>query len=73
MDVRDENGRRMSRVDNLHWQQALRDYLLSGDAVIIIRAKDAEISASTWDAITGGGILAADGAHVVYRVESGRH
>ena len=73
MDVRDENGRRMSRVDNLHWQQALRDYLLSGDAVIIIRAKDAGISASTWDAIIGGGILAADGAHVVYRVESGRH
>ena len=41
--------------------------------MIVIRAKDAGMSASTWDAIVAGGILAADGAHVIYRVEGGRN
>ena len=73
MNVRGEDGRRVSRVANLRWQQALRDYLLSGDAVIIMRAKDVGIGPSTWEAIVGGGILATDGTHVVYRVDRHRH
>ena len=78
MVVRGQDGRRVSRIANPRWQRALRDYLLSGDAVIIVRAKDVGISPPTWDAILGGGILAADGAHVIYRgtsdgLSSGRH
>ena len=69
MRVRGQDGRRVPRTDNPRWQRALRDYLLSGDAVIIIRAKDAGIGSTTWDAILGGGILATDGVHVIYRVE----
>ena len=72
MNVRGENGRRLSRSANPRWQQALRDYLLSGDAVIIVRAEDAGIGPSTWHAIIGGGILAADGPYFIFRVESGR-
>ena len=42
--------------------------------MIIIRAKEAGMSASTWDAIVGRGILVTDGVHVIYRVvESGRN
>lgn len=67
MDVRDEDGRRVPRVANPRWQQALREYLLSGDAAIIIRARDAGISPATADAIAAGGVLAADSAHVIYR------
>ncbi|MCA1674257.1 MAG: hypothetical protein LC799_19395, partial [Actinobacteria bacterium] len=69
MNVRGQDGRRVSRIANPRWQRALRDYLLSGDAVIIMRAKDVGISPATWDAIVGGGVLATDGAYVVYRVE----
>ena len=68
MTVRGQDGRRVPRTDNPRGQRALRDYLLSGDAVIIMRAKDVGISAATWEAIRGGGILATDGAHVIYRV-----
>ena len=70
MNVRGPDGRRVSRIANPRWQRALRDYLLSGDAVIIIRAKDVGISPATWDAILGGGIIARDGAHVIYRVQA---
>ena len=69
MNVRGEDGRRVSRVANPRWQQALRAYLLSGDAVIILRANDVGLSPSTWDAILGGGILATDGTHVVHKVD----
>ena len=72
MAVRDQDGRRVPRMDNARWQRALREYLLSGDAVIIMRAKDAGISPGTWDAIVGGGILATDGMHVVYGVQARR-
>ncbi|MDQ4071094.1 MAG: hypothetical protein M3203_16735, partial [Actinomycetota bacterium] len=67
MNVRGQDGRRLSRTANPRWQPALRDYLLSGDAVIIMRARDVGISPATWEAIVAGGILATDGAHVVYR------
>ena len=66
MDVRGEDGRRVARMANARWQRALRDYLLSGDAVIIMRARDAGISAATWDEIVAGGILTTDGARVIY-------
>lgn len=72
MKARDQDGRRVSRLENPLWQEVLRDYLLSGDAVIIMRAKDVGISPGTWDAVLAGGILASDGAHVIYRVQ-GRH
>ena len=72
MDVRGQDGRRLSRITNPRWQGALRDYLLSGDAVIIMRARDAGISPTTWDAILGGGVLATDGTHVIYRVQDRR-
>jgi alpha-1,2-mannosyltransferase len=72
MNVRDQEGKRVSRIDNARWQQALRDYLLAGDAVIIMRAKDAGISLTTWDAILGDGILATDGTHVIYAVKGER-
>ena len=51
-----------------HWQRALRDYLLSGDAVIIRRATDSGMSPRTWEAIRSGGVLAAQDGQVVYRV-----
>jgi alpha-1,2-mannosyltransferase len=70
MAVRGPDGRRVPRMANPRWQRALRDYLLSGDAVIIIRAKDAGVSPTTWEAILEGGVLATDGAHVIYRVEA---
>jgi alpha-1,2-mannosyltransferase len=73
MNVRGLDGRRVSRTANPRWQQALRDYLLSGDAVIIMRAKDVGISPITWDAILGGGMLATDGTHVIYGVERSRN
>ena len=72
MRVRGEDGRRLPRLANPRWQQALRTYLLSGDAVIIMRANDVGISPSTWEAIVGGGILVTDGAHFIYRTGSGR-
>jgi hypothetical protein len=72
MNVRGRDGKQVPRIDNPRWQRALRDYLLSGDAVIIMRAKDAGISSTTWEAIRGGGILATDGAHFIYRVEDHR-
>ncbi len=40
--------------------------------MIVIRAKDVGISPTTWDAILEGGILATDGAHVIYRVQGRR-
>jgi hypothetical protein len=68
MDVRGDDGRRVSRAANPRWQRVLRNYLLSGDALIMIRADTAGVSAATWDAIRRGGTLASDGTHVVYRV-----
>ena len=72
MNVRDQDGRRVSRVDNPRWQSALRDYLLSGDAVIMMRPEAVGINPTTWDAVHGGGILGTDGTHVIYRVRGQR-
>jgi hypothetical protein len=68
MAVRRPDGERVPRDANLVWQRALRDYLLSGDAVIIRRATDTGMSPGTWEAIRGGGVLAAQDGQVVYRV-----
>jgi alpha-1,2-mannosyltransferase len=68
MAVRRPDGQRVPRDANLVWQRALRDYLLSGDAVIIRRATDSGMSPGTWEAIRGGGVLAAQDGQVVYRV-----
>jgi len=66
MNVVGQDGRPVPRLDNPRWQRALRAYLLSGDAVIIMRAKDAGIGSATWDAIRGGDVLARDGTRVIY-------
>jgi alpha-1,2-mannosyltransferase len=68
MAVRRPDGQRIPRDANLVWQRALRDYLLSGDAIIIRRATDTGMSPGTWEAIRGGGVLAAQDGQVVYRV-----
>jgi alpha-1,2-mannosyltransferase len=72
MAVRAQDGRPLPRASNPRWQQDLRDYLLSGDAVIISRSKDAGISPATWQAIVSGGVLATDGAHTIYSVDAHR-
>jgi hypothetical protein len=68
MAVRRPDGQRVPRDANLVWQRALRDYLLSGDAIIIRRATDTGMSPDTWEAIRVGGVLAAQDGQVVYRV-----
>ncbi len=70
MDVRTRDGERVPRVANPQWQRALRDYLRSGEAVIVARPKDAGISPATWDAIRSGGVLATAGPTTVYGVTS---
>jgi hypothetical protein len=68
MSVAGPDGRLLSRPANPRWQGALRDYLLSGDAVIVTRANDEGLSPTTWDAIRAGGILARDETHIIYAV-----
>jgi hypothetical protein len=68
MAVRGLDGRRLSRSANPRWQQAVRDYLLSGDAVILLRANDAGISPATQAAIESGEVLGRDRTHVIYSV-----
>jgi hypothetical protein len=68
MTVHGPDGRPLPRVENGRWQQALADYLRSGQAVIVARAKDAGISGTTFNAIRGGGVLAAAGSDVIYAV-----
>jgi hypothetical protein len=55
------------RRANARWQADLRAYLLSGDAVIIIRADGTGLSRATTAAIRRGGVLAAAGGYVIYR------
>jgi alpha-1,2-mannosyltransferase len=68
MSVGGPDGRLLTRPANPRWQGALRDYLLSGDAVIVTRANEEGLSPTTWDAIRAGGILARDGTHIIYAV-----
>ena len=55
------------RRANARWQADLRAYLLSGDAVIIVRAAGTGLSAATTAAVRQGGVLASAGGHAVYR------
>ncbi|HEX8092463.1 hypothetical protein [Jatrophihabitans sp.] len=55
------------RKANAKWQADLRAYLLSGDAVIVIRAAGTGLSPATTAAVQQGGVLAAAGGHAVYR------
>ena len=71
MDVRGLDGEAVPRLANPRWQREVRDYLLSGDAVILVRARDAGIGPATWEAIRAGGVLGSDGRHTVYRVARG--
>jgi hypothetical protein len=57
----------ISRRANARWQASLRAYLLSGDAVIVVRADGSGLSSATAAAIRQGGVLAAVDGHVVYR------
>jgi alpha-1,2-mannosyltransferase len=70
MRVRRPDGQRVPRAANRRWQRALRNYLLSGEAVIIRRAKTTGMSSSTWEEIRRGGVLASEDEHAVYRVRS---
>ena len=55
------------RRANAKWQADLRAYLLSGDAVIVIRPTGTGLSPATAAAIRQGGVLVAVGGHAVYR------
>ncbi len=68
MRVRRPDGQRVPREANLRWQRALRNYLLSGEAVIIRHSTASGMSRRTWDEIRSGGVLASEDGHVVYRV-----
>jgi alpha-1,2-mannosyltransferase len=59
------------RRANATWQADLRAYLLSGDAVIIIRADGTGLSRATTAAIRQGGVLAAAGGQAIYRTPRG--
>ena len=68
MSLRGRGGSRVARAANTKWQRAVRDYLLSGNAVVVLRPRDAGISPSTLGDIAAGGVLATDGVHTIYRV-----
>jgi hypothetical protein len=55
------------RRANARWQTDVRGYLLSGTAVIVIRADGTGLSAATAAAIRRGGVLAAAGGYAIYR------
>ena len=61
----------ITRRANRKWQADVRAYLLSGDAVIIIRPDGTGLSAATAAAIRQGGVLASADGHVVYRTSHG--
>ncbi|MGI8761406.1 MAG: glycosyltransferase 87 family protein [Jatrophihabitantaceae bacterium] len=63
----DAAGVPVGRPENQKWQRDLRAYLLSGNAVIIIRADGTGPSAATWATVRRGGVLAAADGYVVYR------
>ncbi len=61
------NGSSVPRAANVKWQRDLRAYLLSGQAVIIVRAEGTGLSRSTQAAVQAGGVLASAAGVVVYR------
>jgi alpha-1,2-mannosyltransferase len=55
------------RRANAKWQRDVGDYLLSGDAVIIIRADGTGLSTATAAGLRRGGVLASAGGYRIYR------
>lgn len=65
-------GHRVSRKGNQKWQRALRRYLTSGEAIILVRAATG-INANTLSIVTSGGVLATEGGHTRYRTLHRKH
>jgi alpha-1,2-mannosyltransferase len=63
------DGAPVPRRANARWQRDLRAYLMSGNAVVIIRARGTGLSPSTTAAIERGGVLGSARGVVVYRTE----
>lgn len=63
------DGARVPRRANVTWQRDLRSYLMSGNAIVIIRAPGTGLSPSTTAAIERGGVLASSHGVVVYRTQ----
>jgi alpha-1,2-mannosyltransferase len=61
----------VSRAKNSRWQRDLARYLLSGDAVFIVRASGDGLTAATRAAIERGGVLAHRGVMRVYSTGAG--
>jgi hypothetical protein len=55
------------RVQNAKWQRDLRRYLLSGQAVIVVRRAGSGVSPATMTILRRGAVLATEGGHAVYR------
>jgi alpha-1,2-mannosyltransferase len=55
------------RRANAKWQDDVRTYLLSGDAVILVRVDGTGLSRATLAAIRQGGVLAAADGYTIYR------
>ncbi len=62
------HGNHDDRPTNATWQGALQRYLLSGDAVVLVRAYRTGISRSTMKLITGYPVLRGIDGFVVYRI-----
>jgi len=58
----------LSRVDNPAWQRELQRYLLSGDAVVIVRADGTQPSRATWRLIRANRPIARGDGFVLYRI-----
>ena len=56
-----------SRRANKHWQSDLRRYLLSGDAVILVRTAQSGTSPATLRAVQRGGVLVRTSSQRIYR------
>jgi alpha-1,2-mannosyltransferase len=65
---RPTDGKRVSRARNARWQVDLRRYLLSGNAVILVRTRSGTgPSAATLRIIAGHHVIATAGGYTVYR------
>lgn len=61
------DGLPLPRAQNQAWQDDLREYLTSGDAVILVRTQATGLTEATRRAITRGGVLARAGGFTLYR------
>ena len=59
------------RRANAQWQRDVRAYLLSGNAVILIRTDGTGLSPATTAAVTRGGVIAGADGYRIYRTGSG--